>query len=81
MDNSATIYLPLLFFFTAAITVVPAVMILFVRDIVRCAFLMMLSFTGLAGLFLLLGAEFLAFTLIIVSPLILGITRNLNYNI
>ena len=66
MDNTTSFFLPLLFFLTAATTVVPAVMILFVRDIVRCAFLLMLSFMGLSGLFILLGAEFLAFTLIMV---------------
>ncbi|MBI4615126.1 MAG: NADH-quinone oxidoreductase subunit J [Planctomycetes bacterium] len=60
------IYYPILFWVFAGTTVLPALALVFVKDIVRCAFLLMLSFSALAAIFLLLGAEFLAFTQILI---------------
>ncbi len=64
--NATDLYLPLLFWTFALTSVGGSLAILFVKDIVRCAFLLMLSFSAIAGLYLLLGAEFLAFTQILI---------------
>jgi NADH-quinone oxidoreductase subunit J len=55
-----------MFWAFAAIAVLPAVAILFVRGIVRMAFLLLFSLAGFAGLYLQLGAGFLGFTQVVV---------------
>src|SRR5262249_22473776 len=50
----------ILFWSLAALAVGPALLLLFQRDIVRAAFALLLSFLGFAGLYVLLGADFLA---------------------
>lgn len=56
----------LAFFGCATLAVLPALMVLIGRDIVRMAFWLLASFVGVAGLYLLLGADFLAVTQIMV---------------
>jgi NADH-quinone oxidoreductase subunit J len=45
---------------TAGITVAGAIMLVSLRNLVRAVLAMILSFTGIAGLYLLLNADFLA---------------------
>ncbi len=56
----------LLFWTLAVVTIVPAVVVLFVKDIVRLAFWFLATLAGVAGIYLLLGADFLAFTQVLV---------------
>jgi NADH:ubiquinone oxidoreductase subunit 6 (subunit J) len=55
-----------MFWVFAAIAVLPAAAILFIRGIVRMAFLLLFSLAGFAGLYLQLGAGFLGFTQVVV---------------
>jgi NADH:ubiquinone oxidoreductase subunit 6 (subunit J) len=55
-----------IFWLFAAVSVVPALMILVGKDIVRQAFWLLLGLSGFAGLYLSLGADFLGFTQVIV---------------
>ena len=55
-----------MFWVFAAMAVLPAAAILFVRGIVRMAFLLLFSLAGFAGLYLQLGAGFLGFTQVVV---------------
>ncbi|MBI3843504.1 MAG: NADH-quinone oxidoreductase subunit J [Planctomycetes bacterium] len=59
-------YTPLLFVLFGLVAVLPGIAILFTRDIVRAAFWLLASFSGFAGLYLLLHADFLSFTQVIV---------------
>ena len=54
------------FWLFAAVTVVPGMFVLATRDIVRAACWLLLSLSGFAGLYVLLGADFLAITQIVV---------------
>lgn len=54
------------FWVFAVIAVLPALAILFVRGIVRMAFLLLFSLAGFAGLYLQLGAGFLGFTQVLI---------------
>ncbi len=65
MAGSGT-YAQVIFWLFAAVSVVPAAMILLGKDIVRQAFWLLLSLSGFAGLYLSLGADFLGFTQVIV---------------
>jgi NADH:ubiquinone oxidoreductase subunit 6 (subunit J) len=57
----------ILFYLFAALTVLPAIgCVVFSRNIVRAAFLLLLTFWGVAGLYALLSAEFLAAVQLIV---------------
>lgn len=57
----------LLFYFFAALAVLPAIgCVVFSRNIVRGAFLLLLTFWGVAGLYALLAADFLAAVQLIV---------------
>ena len=53
-------------YFFAALTVVPTVLLLIARDVVRCAFLLLGSLAGVAGLYAMLGADFVCFTQVVV---------------
>lgn len=55
-----------LFYLFAALTLVPALCLVFMRDTVNAAMCMIVSFVGAAGLFGLLGAWFLAILQILV---------------
>lgn len=56
-----------LFLFFAALTVIPAFLcVALAKNILRAAFLLMLTFWGVAGLYGMLGADFLAATQLIV---------------
>ncbi|MBI5167698.1 MAG: NADH-quinone oxidoreductase subunit J [candidate division NC10 bacterium] len=48
------------FYFLAAITIGAALIVVLGRNIVHCAFSLVLAFFGVAGLYVLLDAEFLA---------------------
>lgn len=50
----------------AAATLIPALMIVLAKDIVRLAFWLLASLSGVAGLYILLGADFLGFTQVLV---------------
>ena len=64
--TGSTTYAQTVFWIFAAISVIPAFMILIGKDIVRQAFWLLLSLVGFAGLYLCLGADFLGFTQVIV---------------
>jgi NADH-quinone oxidoreductase subunit J len=59
-------YTGLMFYLLAAVVLVPGVCILFSRDIVHAAFWLMASLAGVAGLYLMLGADFLGFAQVLV---------------
>jgi NADH-quinone oxidoreductase subunit J len=65
MQGSET-YAQIVFWIFAATAVVPGLMILIGRNIVRQAFWLLASLSGFAGLYLSLGADFLGFTQVIV---------------
>ncbi len=52
----------LAFYFFAALTLVSGAMVVFLRNIVYAAFSLFLTFFGVAGLYVFLGADFLAAT-------------------
>ena len=56
----------LFFYLFAIVTVASAVMVIFSRNPVHSVLFLILAFVNAAGLFVLIGAEFLAFILIIV---------------
>lgn len=55
-----------IFWVFAVMAVVPALVLLFTRSIVRMAFLLLFSLAGFAGLYLHLGAGFVGFTQVLV---------------
>jgi len=64
--QGAETYHSILFWVFAAISVGPGFGILLAKDIVRQAFWLLLSLTGFACLYLLMGADFLGFTQVVV---------------
>ena len=56
----------IIFYTLAVTTVVPAVMVMLARDIVRVAFWLLASLSSVAGLYILLGADFLGATQVLV---------------
>ena len=59
-------WLALGFWSFAALAIVPGVFILLSRNIIRAAFWLLAALLGFAGLYLIIGADFLAFTQILV---------------
>ncbi len=57
---------PIAFWMFAALTVIPSLLVVLVRDVVRAAFLLLGSLAGVAGLYGTLGADFVAFTQVLV---------------
>ena len=57
---------PLAFWLAAAAVLVPAVFVVFTRDIVRACFWLLGCLAGVAGLYLLLGADFVGFAQILI---------------
>lgn len=55
-----------IWFTFAALTIVPSIMIVLARDVVRAAFLLLGSLSGVAGLYAMLGADFVSFTQVVV---------------
>lgn len=55
-----------IFYFFAAITVISAAIVVFSRNIIYSAFSLLFTFFGAAGLYVLLSADFLAVTQILV---------------
>ena len=58
--------MPLSFYILATVTIVSALAAMSLRNLVHCALCLALSFVGVAGLFLLLQAGFVAFAQILV---------------
>ncbi len=56
----------LIFYLFAAITVVSSIIVVNAKNIVHAAFAMLLTFFGVAGIYVLLGADFLAVVQIMV---------------
>src|SRR5438552_2933154 len=56
----------MMFYALAATAILPGLFVLGTKDIVRAAFWLLLSLSGFAGLYVLLGADFLAITQVIV---------------
>ncbi|MAE65301.1 MAG: hypothetical protein CMJ18_13600 [Phycisphaeraceae bacterium] len=56
----------IIFYALAVMTVVPGIMVMMTRDIVRVAFWLLASLSGVAGLYILLGADFLGVTQVLV---------------
>lgn len=56
----------IIFYALSVVVVVPAIMIMVTRDIVRVAFWLLASLSGVAGLYILLGADFLGATQVLV---------------
>ena len=63
---TAAHWLSLGFWAFAAITIVPAVCILLSKNIIHAAFWLLASLFGFAGLYMIIGADFLAFTQVLV---------------
>ena len=61
-----TTFSDFMFWVFAVTAVLPALLVLFSRDIVHMAFWLILSLAGFAGLYLQLGAGFLGFTQVLV---------------
>jgi NADH-quinone oxidoreductase subunit J len=55
-----------MFFAFALLAVFPAFMVLFAKDIVRVAFWLLASLSGVAGLYIMMGADFLGLTQVLV---------------
>ncbi len=55
-----------LWYVFAALAIVPSVMIVLSKDVVRAAFLLLGSLAGVAGLYGMLGADFVCFTQVVV---------------
>lgn len=80
-ENIAT----LMFYFLSLLTVLSAVMVVSSKNPVHSVFFLILAFFNVAGLFILLGAEYIAMTLIIVyvgavAVLFLFVIMMLNIN-
>lgn len=63
--NTGAVY-TIVYCFFAALTIVSGVMLLMTADVVRAAFLLLGALAGVAGLYGLLGADFVAFVQIVV---------------
>jgi NADH:ubiquinone oxidoreductase subunit 6 (subunit J) len=57
---------PFFFYVFAAVSVLPGIFVLATKDIVRAAFWLLTALSGFAGLYVLLGADFLAVTQVVV---------------
>ncbi|MFN0151961.1 MAG: NADH-quinone oxidoreductase subunit J [bacterium] len=57
---------PLFFYLFAAITIIPAFMVVFSRNLVHSAFALLFTLLGMAALYVLLGADFLGMTQVLV---------------
>ena len=67
MDQLSSLTLfDVIFYFFALITVVSAAIVAFSRSIVRSAFSLMFTFFGVAGLYVMLNADFIAVTQVLV---------------
>jgi NADH-quinone oxidoreductase subunit J len=62
----ADILMPLMFYLFSAVTVLSAVMVIASKNPVHSVLFLILAFFNAAGLFVLLGAEYIAMTLVIV---------------
>src|SRR3990172_7009771 len=55
-----------IFYFFAAITIASAAVVVFSRNIIYSAFALLFTFFGVAGIYVLLGADFIAVTQLLV---------------
>lgn len=56
----------IIFYFFAAMTIASAAVVVFARNLIRCAFALLFTFFGVAGLYAFLGADFLAATQMVI---------------
>lgn len=63
---TAEIWNVIIFWSLAGLTVVPAIALMMVRDVIRCSMLLLATLGGVAGLFVMLGADFVGFVQIMV---------------
>lgn len=56
----------ILFYFISALIIVSSLLILFTRNIIYAVYLLVISFVGVAGIYVIAGAEFVAVTQIII---------------
>lgn len=54
------------FYLFAAVVVVSCIMVVFLRNLIHAAFALLFGFAGIAGVYILLGADFLAITQILI---------------
>ncbi len=67
MDQLSSLTLfDIIFYFFALITIVSAAIVVFSRNIVHSAFSLMFTFFGVAGLYVMLNADFIAVTQVLV---------------
>src|SRR5438046_3678724 len=62
----ATVVSKVIFYLFAALTVASAAIVVFSRSLIYSAFALLFTFFGVAGLYVLLGADFLAATQLLV---------------
>lgn len=64
MDNN--LFVQIIFYLFAAMTVGSAAVVVFARSLIRSAFALLFTFFGVAGLYAFLGADFLAATQMVI---------------
>jgi NADH-quinone oxidoreductase subunit J len=64
MENS--LIAQIIFYFFAVLTIVSAVVVVLARNLIRSAFALLFTFIGVAALYVLLGADFLAATQMVI---------------
>ena len=64
MDNS--VFVQIIFYLFAVMTIASAAVVVFARNLIRCAFALLFTFFGVAGLYAFLGADFLAATQMVI---------------
>lgn len=60
MEIDTALIIDIVFWIIAACTIISAIAVVFLRDVFRSALFLVVTFIGVAGMFLLLRAEFLA---------------------
>jgi len=67
MDQLSSLTLfDIIFYFFAIITLVSAAIVVFSRNIIHSAFSLMFTFFGVAGLYVMLNADFIAVTQVLI---------------
>jgi NADH-quinone oxidoreductase subunit J len=64
MDN--ILFVQIIFYLFAAMTIASAAIVVFAKNLIRCAFALLFTFFGVAGLYAFLGADFLAATQMVI---------------
>lgn len=61
-----TLFVQIIFYMFAAMTIISAAVVVFARNLIRSAFALLFTFFGVAGLYAFLGADFLAATQMVI---------------